>query len=58
MDQRVALHTAARRYYADQYAHWMRRYVERDFDITSPRAEAIYPRYNVLAAILVDALAV
>jgi len=54
IDQRVALHTAARRYCADQYAHWMRCYGERDFDITSPRAEAIYPRYNVLAAILVD----
>jgi len=48
------LHTAARRYCMDRAALWVRRYTERSIGSDHPEARDIYPRYNVLTAILVD----
>lgn len=49
-----ALHTAARHYCRDRQALWIARYVQRSSAVDHPEAQDIYPRYQVLAAILVD----
>jgi len=53
MLDREALHTAARRYCLERAAMWSERYAERPLGSTDPESLAIYPRYNVLRAILV-----
>lgn len=54
MNEREALHTVARRYCLDRWSLWTRRYEQRAISADHPEAQDIYPRYNVLAAILVD----
>jgi len=54
MDERATLHTAARQYCQDRWSFWVRRYKERAIGVDHPEAQNMYPRYNVLAAILVD----
>jgi len=59
MDPTQALHTAARRYCTQKHSHWVDEYTKlpnegraaNDYDYT-PEALNIFPRYNVLKAIL------
>ena len=51
----AALHSAARRYCIEHYAIWAKRYAEmgpRPAGPISERRYAVFPRYNVLGAIL------
>lgn len=50
----VAIHTAARRYCIEQDALWRQRYYRSHVDPNSEEARAIYPRYHVLDAILLE----
>ena len=54
MDEREALHVAARRYCMEHHERWVQRYSESAFDSAHPEAQDIFPRYQVLAAILAD----
>jgi len=63
MEIGAAVHTAARRYCLERYAHWVQRYAEivrrgrdreRDGYNYTPEALATFPRYNVLNAIRVE----
>jgi len=54
MNERDILHTTARRYCLDRWSLWVRRYDQRPLAVDHPEAQDIYPRCNVLAAILVD----
>ncbi len=54
MDPRTALHTSARRYCIEHHNTWFRRYSEGMSGGAQSDADSIYPRYLVLAAILVD----